>query len=51
VDIIPEVSVVRRWDTPQCVAATERGERIHSEIELLEQLVTAYRENKLRQVY
>lgn len=51
VDIIPTVTEVRRCDTPQRVADTERGERIRSEIELLEQLVTAYRENKLRQVY
>src|SRR5262249_29292382 len=49
VDIIPTISMVRRWDPPRRVADTERGQEIQSQIALLEQLVGAYRCNRLRQ--
>ena len=49
VDIIPEIMEVRRWDAPRRVGDTEQGDEIRSRIELLQQLVTAYRNNKLRQ--
>jgi len=49
VDIIPALSVVREWDTPRRVGDTERGDEIRREIMLLERLLDAYRENKLRQ--
>jgi fructose-1,6-bisphosphatase-3 len=49
VDIIPEVSVVRQWDTPRRVADTERGAELAREAALLERLIQAYRTNQLRQ--
>lgn len=49
VDIIPTVSVVKEWDPPRRVADTERGDAIRAEIEMLEELVAAYRTNRIRQ--
>src|SRR5258705_1363660 len=49
VDIIPEITEVRRWDKPRKVADTERGAEIRSQMALLEKLVEAYRDNRLRQ--
>ncbi|MCI0462863.1 MAG: fructose-1,6-bisphosphatase [Gemmataceae bacterium] len=49
VDIIPEVTEVRRWDPPRRVADTERGDEIRARLELLGRLIEAYRANKLRQ--
>ncbi len=49
VDIIPEITEVRRWDKPRRVADTERGEEIRAQIALLQKLVEAYRGNDLRQ--
>jgi fructose-1,6-bisphosphatase-3 len=49
VDIIPKISVIRRWDPPRRIADTERGDSIRSQLTLLECLVMAYRENRLRQ--
>jgi fructose-1,6-bisphosphatase III len=49
VDIIPEVTVIRQWDTPRKVAATERGAELTRQMALLERLVHAYRTNQLRQ--
>src|SRR5262249_46389791 len=48
VDIIPTVTQIRRWDPPRRVADTERGQEVRYQIKLLEQLVDAYRRNKLR---
>jgi fructose-1,6-bisphosphatase-3 len=48
VDIIPTITDVRRWDPARRVADTERGAEIAGDLELLEQLVTAYRTNTLR---
>ncbi|RUL83068.1 fructose-bisphosphatase class III [Tautonia sociabilis] len=50
VDIIPEVTELRRWDPPRTVADTERGARIRREIALLERLADAYRRNRIRRV-
>ena len=50
VDIIPSVSVVRTWERPRRMADTERGTEFRCEIELLERLIEAYRNNDLRQV-
>jgi fructose-1,6-bisphosphatase-3 len=47
-DIIPTVSVVRQHDPPRVVADTERGAELQRSIAWLEQLVQAYRENRLR---
>jgi fructose-1,6-bisphosphatase-3 len=49
VDIIPSVSVVRTWPGPRRMADTERGAELRCEIELLERLIEAYRNNELRQ--
>jgi fructose-1,6-bisphosphatase-3 len=49
VDIIPEVTVIRHWDTPRRVADTERGAEIERQKGLLERLIHAYRTNQLRQ--
>jgi len=49
VDIIPNVSVIRTWDKPRRMADTERGEQIRCDIEMLERLIEAYRNNDLRQ--
>jgi fructose-1,6-bisphosphatase-3 len=49
VDIIPTMETIRSWDPPRRVADTERGAAIRSESALLEQLIAAYRTNKIRQ--
>jgi fructose-1,6-bisphosphatase-3 len=49
VDIIPNVREVRKWDRPRLVADTERGAEIDRQIAILERLVQAYRDNRLRQ--
>lgn len=49
VDIIPNVTDVRVWDTPRRTADTERGAELRTRIELLEQLIEAYQNNDLRQ--
>jgi fructose-1,6-bisphosphatase-3 len=49
VDIIPSVSVVRSWERLRRMADTERGAEFRFEIELLERLIRAYRNNDLRQ--
>jgi fructose-1,6-bisphosphatase-3 len=48
VDIIPSVSVVRSWEQPRRMAETERGITFRCEIELLERLIEAYRNNDLQ---
>lgn len=48
VDIIPEVTTVRRYESPRRVADGERGEEILAEKALLERLVSAYRRGVLR---
>ena len=50
-DIIPEVSVVRRWDPPRRVADTEMGEHVRSQITSLERLIKAYEDGKLRPLH
>jgi fructose-1,6-bisphosphatase-3 len=47
-DIIPSVSVLREWDQPRRISDTERGAEMKRAIAWLEQLVRAYRENRLR---
>jgi fructose-1,6-bisphosphatase-3 len=47
-DIIPTVSVLRNHEKPRRVADTERGAEMQRSIAWLEQLVQAYRENRLR---
>ena len=48
IDIIPSVSVVRSWAHPRRMAETERGITFRCEIDLLERLIEAYRNNDLR---
>jgi fructose-1,6-bisphosphatase-3 len=49
VDIIPEVTVIRQFDSPRRVADSERGAELARETALLERLIHAYRTNQLRQ--
>lgn len=49
VDIIPSVQVIREWNPPRLMADTERGAEHRNMIALLEQLVQAYRTNRLHQ--
>jgi fructose-1,6-bisphosphatase III len=49
VDIIPKISVVRKWDTPHRMADTERGQEMRYMIRNLERLIEAYRGNEIRQ--
>jgi fructose-1,6-bisphosphatase-3 len=49
VDIVPSVTTVRVWDKPRRMADTERGQEMRRQVELLERLVEAYRNNWLRQ--
>lgn len=49
VDIIPKTTAIRKWDRPRRVADTERGLAIRAEIELLERLIEAYRQNALQE--
>lgn len=51
VDIIPEIMEVRRWDAIRRTRDTECGEEIRGEMDLLEQLVAAYRGHELRQEF
>ena len=48
-DIIPSITVVREWDRPKTVADSQRGRRLRSIMEQLEQLITAYRNHELRE--
>ncbi len=50
VDIIPKITAVRKWEQPHTVADTERGMLIRAEIDLLEGLTEAYRQNALREI-
>lgn len=49
VDIVPRVRTVREWSPPRRVADTEGGDAIAARIDRLEELVTAYGDNRLRQ--
>ena len=49
VDIVPSVQVIRTWDQPRRMADTERGQEFRCQIDMLERLVDAYRNNDLRQ--
>ena len=48
VDIIPTTTVVKQYAAPRRVGDTQRGAEIRAEIDLLEQLVEAYRRNEIR---
>ncbi len=49
VDIVPSVETIKTWPKPRRVADTEQGADMRKRIALLECLVTAYRNNDLRQ--
>ncbi len=49
VDIVPSVSVVKTWDRVRRMSDTERGQELRCDIEMLERLIDAYRNNELRQ--
>ena len=48
-NIVPKVTMVREWNGVRRIGDTERGLEMRRQIALLEKLVTAYRENRLRQ--
>jgi fructose-1,6-bisphosphatase-3 len=49
VDIVPSVTVIRTWDKPRRMADTERGKEFRCQIDMMERLIDAYRNNDLRQ--
>ncbi|TWU51843.1 fructose-bisphosphatase class III [Rubripirellula reticaptiva] len=49
VDIIPSLTDIRIWDTPRRNADTELGTHFSFQIDLLEQLIEAYRNNEIAQ--
>jgi fructose-1,6-bisphosphatase-3 len=49
VDIVPSVTDIRVWDRSHRMADTERGAELRCYIKVLERLIEAYRDNRLRQ--
>jgi fructose-1,6-bisphosphatase III len=48
VDIVPEVTTIRKWDKPRVMRDTERGRELSAQIAMLKRLVSAYQSNSLR---
>jgi hypothetical protein len=48
-DIVPSRTVVREWEQPRRVAASQRGKQLRLAIERLKQLIVAYRNHDLPQ--
>lgn len=48
-DIIPQMRPIRRFSTPRLVADTENGDLMQNRIFMLERLISAYREDALRE--
>jgi fructose-1,6-bisphosphatase III len=48
-DIVPSRTVVREWDQPRRIAASQRGKQLRLAIERLKQLIKAYRNHDLSQ--
>lgn len=49
IDIVPKVQEIRVFDKPRCTRDTERGQRIHYRIQMLERLIEAYQTNRLHE--
>ena len=49
VDIVPKVQEIRAFDAPRCTRDTERGQRIGFRMEMLNQLIEAYQNNRLHE--
>jgi fructose-1,6-bisphosphatase-3 len=49
VDIIPSVSVIRTWPAPRKIGDTERGAELCCQIDMLQRLIDAYHDNRLRE--
>lgn len=49
VDMIPAIQELARHDAPRLVSDTERGQEIRQQIDLLELLIRAYRENRIEE--
>jgi len=49
VDIVPSLTDIRVWDTPRRNADTELGSHFSAQIEMLENLIEAYRNNQIPQ--
>jgi fructose-1,6-bisphosphatase III len=48
-DIVPSRTVIREWDQPRRIAASQRGKQLRLAIERLKQLIEAYRNHDLSQ--
>lgn len=49
IDIVPTLTDIRVWDTPRRNADTELGSHFSAQIEMLERLIEAYRNNQIPQ--
>ncbi len=49
VDIIPEITELRRWEPPRTIGDTEQGDALRGQVAALEELIAAYRLNQLPQ--
>ncbi|MDC0325132.1 fructose-1,6-bisphosphatase [bacterium] len=49
IDIVPSLTDIRVWDTPRRNADTELGSHFSAQIEMLERLIEAYRNNQFPQ--
>jgi fructose-1,6-bisphosphatase-3 len=49
VDIIPSVDVIRTWDSLRKIGDTERGVELSCQIDMLQRLIDAYTDNRLRE--
>jgi fructose-1,6-bisphosphatase-3 len=49
VDIIPSVSVIRTWPAPRRIGDTERGSELRCQIDMLQRLIDAYHDKRLRE--
>jgi fructose-1,6-bisphosphatase-3 len=49
VDIIPSVDVIRTWDPIRKIGDTERGAELGCQIDMLQRLIDAYKDNRLRE--
>ncbi|HQX50192.1 MAG TPA: hypothetical protein PLY87_10605 [Planctomycetaceae bacterium] len=49
IDIVPNVQEIRVFDEPRRMRDTERGQRIHYRLQMLERLINADQTNRLHE--
>jgi fructose-1,6-bisphosphatase-3 len=49
VDIIPEITELRKWQPARRLADTEAGSELRAQMALLDRLIDAYRHNRIKQ--